>query len=679
VQFVGRDPLTWDGISFFADRLRPFATLGHTNNLGAYLVLTVPLVAAFTHRAVHQRRWLAALTTAALGVCGGTVAFLTLSRAAWAGLGVGLTVLVVGWLATAAKRAALVVGGAAGVCLVLAAGGSALGWFGKSFGDMVYLRMASIGDGAGHSETWRAAWEMFRERPVTGNGLDTFRLGFGRHRTPDFYRLEGDTSPTKAHNEFLHVLATQGALGAVAVFVLLAGLALGGWRAWRRCAPCDRPLVAAVLASLAGFLVTTLTGYCVVGCGGLVVCCAALLSRWQEAAAPEGAGDAASGLRHWPLAAAALVVPLFAVNMGLENLALCVALGGCGVAFAFPLTVGLIPRGSQCGAAARTAGEQPVRWLPDAGLAAVALVAVVVNVWWPLRAGLACGRGDRLLADDPAAARHHYERAAAADPDCDRYLVKLSATAQLCARQSADPADQRRDREQGRRYLERALALVPADPDHHANLARLLDEAAYCDPSQPRLGPAEWDRAMQMDPNNITFLGEAARGAVAVGGLDRARRLARRGLDLYPDDGFLAAQLGACSLAEGRLAEAAQWYETAVHADWGGNVEDQARAYAALATCHLGLGNCGYARDLAGTAGWLYPGWPTAAWLQGQALERLGDGENALQSYRAVLVLEPHHAGAAAGMRRLEMTRAAYPLSDASQKRTGADASAKRR
>src|SRR5205807_364295 len=46
VQLAGLDPVTWDNLSLFAGRFRPFSTLGHPNFLAAYLVLAVPLTAA---------------------------------------------------------------------------------------------------------------------------------------------------------------------------------------------------------------------------------------------------------------------------------------------------------------------------------------------------------------------------------------------------------------------------------------------------------------------------------------------------------------------------------------------------------------------------------------------------------------------------------------------------------
>ncbi len=656
LQIAGYDPIAWDGVSQFAGHTRPFATLAHANNLGAYLVLTIPLVAAFAHRAFQERRWFAALTTSILGVVAAGVVFVTLSRAAWAGLGIALTLLVAGWVISSARRGGLVIAGTALLCLVVGVGGTLLGWFGPSFDDSVRERLAHVDDGSGRWEIWRAAAEMVREHPLTGTGLDTFRLSFGAHRTTAYWHQEGDTTPARAHNEVLHVLATQGSLGGIAVLVLLGGLGVCGLRAWRRAGPTDRPLVTAVLAGLAGFLVTELTGFTVVGCGGLVVCCSALLSRWQEAngsLAPTVSGGRLWG--RWPLVAAAFVGLLYLVNMGWGHVLLCLGLGCCGLPFAFPLcqdaeTAGAgrtVPVGG-CG------GVGVWGWVFHLGLGAAIVALTVGNVWYPFEASWACACGDRLLDDDPTAARSHFERAVAWDPSGDLYRVKLSAALQLCARQASSSAEQLRDRKLAREQLEQAVALVPMDAYHHANLAKLLDDTAYADPVKREPGRDEWDRALQMDQNNIVFIAEAARGALALGEWDRARHLAGKGQELYPDHPLFGAQLAAGALAQGRLTEAAQRYQAVIHADWHGDVEDEARAYAALATCHLGLGHAEYGRDLARHAFALQPQWPTAALLLAQALERLGDSAAAYRTYQQVLAIAPRDPTALAALQRLE-------------------------
>jgi O-antigen ligase/tetratricopeptide (TPR) repeat protein len=657
VQIAGLDPIAWDGVSTFAAHIRPFASLAHANNLGAYLVMAIPFVVVFGRRAVQQRRWHVAAATTLLGFVAAGVVFVTLSRGAWLGLGVCLAVLVVGALFTKAWPTAVTLGGTVLLCTALGVFGTVSGWFGESFRDSVCERVVRVEDGSGRWQIWQSGWETFREHPVTGSGLDTFRLAFGPHRTGNYWRFEGDSTPGKAHNEFLHILATQGSLGGVAVLLLLGGLGVGAVRAWRICGPENRPLVTAVSASLAGFLVTNLTGFTVVSCGGLFVCCAALLSRWQEAAsAPAAESSVPWGLRRWPLLAGVLVVLLYAVNMGLNTFWVCAALGGCGVGFTWPLIRGSTSRSE--GRAAPTislpAAPNRVGWLPRPAIAVATLALIVYTVWCPLAASLACAQGDRLLAENPQAARTHYERAVAWDSDRDVYHVKLNAAEQLCAREAASFTEQQNHFKQAREQMDQALALVPADPYHWANLARLLGEPDYRDPDNRRLAAAAWDRALEMDPKNIVFIAEAARHALGVGDRARARRLANHGVELYPDYAHFYAELGACSLADGRLTEAAQFLEISIHTDWHGNADDEARAYATLATCHLAMGHFEYARDLAKHSSALQPRWPTAALLLAEAQEGLGEYDNAYRTYQRVLTIAPQHPAAIAGMERLE-------------------------
>src|SRR5207247_617159 len=113
------------------------------------------------------------------------------------------------------------------------------------------------------------------ERPVLGTGPDTFQLVFGRHRGVAQMLSEWDTTPTRAHNEPIHILATQGIVGIVAIALLLAGLVQAGLRAWRQGPAEDRGLIAALAAGLAGFGVHSLFSFTVLGYGTLFVTLAA--------------------------------------------------------------------------------------------------------------------------------------------------------------------------------------------------------------------------------------------------------------------------------------------------------------------------------------------------------------------------------------------------------------------
>jgi O-antigen ligase len=67
---------------------------------------------------------------------------------------------------------------------------------------------------------WLSGIEMFRERPVLGFGLSTFRDAYSQFRRKDYRTLDGNVqdliTPEAAHNEYLNVAATQGLFGFIA-------------------------------------------------------------------------------------------------------------------------------------------------------------------------------------------------------------------------------------------------------------------------------------------------------------------------------------------------------------------------------------------------------------------------------------------------------------------------------
>jgi tetratricopeptide (TPR) repeat protein len=523
---------------------------------------------------------------------------------------------------------------------------------------------------------WRAAWELFCDRPVCGWGLDAFRLAFGARRPADYEPAEWNSTPTRAHNELLHVLATQGLLGGAAVLVLLAGLARAARRAWRAAAPEDRPFLAALLASLAGFAVQDLFGFTVAGCGTLFCTGAALLSRWGSPRDPsETTGAAAAGAR-WTWAGGlpaggAVALLVFALNAGVGAWPVCLALGAAGAV----VTLAVLrleagpPRlripGRRLRISGQSAREPPParlglkgRLLLHLGIGAASAAALGAWVVRPYRAGLACHAGDLLVQDDPRAALASYERAVALDPGSAHCWTRLSGAAQLAARRAPTAAEQQGDLRRARAALDRAVALVPADPFHHANRGRLLGELACRGLTPPAEALAEWEAALAGDPCNALFLAEAARTALALGDYARARRYATRGLALYPRFPLLRAQLGACAFAEGRLAEAAAVLGAASDADWGADGEGLARALATRAAVHLGLRQFDRARQDALAALVHQPLWPPGHFLLAQALQGLGQRQAACAAYRCVLTLSP---GDARALRALRQLRAPAP------------------
>jgi O-antigen ligase/tetratricopeptide (TPR) repeat protein len=595
VQWLGLDPLSWEGLSVFAGHRRPFSTLGHPNFLGAYLALALPLIAFFALRAFADRGYLAGILLVGLGLTSVGVLVLTFSRAAWLAAGCAWAVLVVGWFLAGRRRAAAVLvglGAVVGAAFLVVAFTHTLD---DRLGISLRERLIHLDSGAGRWEMWQAAWALFRERPWVGWGPDAFRLAFGLERPAAYVLVEWDAAPTRAHNVLLHTLVTQGALGGVALALLVFGLVKAAVRAW----PADRPLTATVFAAVVGFVVQSAFGYTVAGCGVLFFTLAGFLSAW---APRKSEGGRRKEEEEQPSSSSFLLL---------------------------------------------TSSFRRV----VAG--ALALILVNLFVVTPFRARLAQGEGERLLPDRPADAHEALERSLELDPDWAPAWVQLSAAGQYEARQAADPVRKKGHYDRARLALERAIALVPVSPHLHASLGRLLGEMATQGLASPSQALAEWETALAGDPRNPTFLAEAARTALAVNRPQRARAYARRGESLYPGTGLFSSLLGAAALRDGRLDEARHLLERSLHEDWRGDPEELGRAHALLATTHLRRGEFVLASQAAWRARDRRPDWPLAQYLLAQAAQALGDRAGAVREYRRLLELAPGHPAAVQALRQL--------------------------
>lgn len=218
---------TWDlqGVSRVSS-IYPSATA-----LSLYLSRIVPIaicLVLFLPRG--PRRWGYALLLAPLGL--GLI--LTWARGAWLGVAVGVL-------------AVLLLGRSRKITIPLAVA-TALGVVLLQFG-----RTDSAGSAVSRLNIWSAAWQVIRDHPLFGIGLDQFLyLDRKEYPIPDS-RFMAIAHP---HNLILDVWLRLGLLGLAVFAWLLIGAYRLLWQAWRRLAPSpDRALVLALIASLTAFLV----------------------------------------------------------------------------------------------------------------------------------------------------------------------------------------------------------------------------------------------------------------------------------------------------------------------------------------------------------------------------------------------------------------------------------------
>src|SRR5262249_26784276 len=147
---------------------------------------------------------------------------LCLSRGAWLALACTLVILGAGGFLRVVRSGRVLALALPSLATVVILGG--LCWAMPTLRQTVVERVRHLSAPAGREHLWQASLRLFRDRPVLGWGLDAYGLAFPRQRTAAYAQSEWNVTPTKAHNEFLQILATEGLVGAAAVLVLMAGL-----------------------------------------------------------------------------------------------------------------------------------------------------------------------------------------------------------------------------------------------------------------------------------------------------------------------------------------------------------------------------------------------------------------------------------------------------------------------
>ncbi|HVG77389.1 MAG TPA: O-antigen ligase family protein [Patescibacteria group bacterium] len=665
VQVVGLDPILYARTSGLAGLVRPFATMGHPNFLSAFLVGAIPLVVYALVRALRAGQRVTAAVMGAIVIVAGAATAASVSRGAWLALAAAIIVLAAGAHAIGERRlagAVVIVSGGAVVGLAVLAIALPSG---RGFATLASLaqRVRQFGESASRQHIWQAAWDIFRDHPLVGAGLDTLQIAFADKRTVAYWNLEWNGSPTRAHNEALNILATQGLLGGLAVLVLVAGVVIAT-RSARRVAE-DRLLVVALLAGLVAFGVQDLFSFTVAGCGTLAVTQAALLSRL--AAGPStGRSDGAVSLVTGLAIASVVAVVIFASNVPPEllldeprrlfgGLIILIAFLVVAVAVFVLEQHGRPPlfQGTSSGPAVARPRRTIGRTVALAARGILGAVALVLLVFRPVAAARAAQQGILLTPSEPARAVQRLERAVALDPVNELYWVKLGAAAQAYARTVREAPTRRSALQQAHAAFMRAAQLSPANSYNHANVGRVLADLAQVGDGSPGAAFAAFDRALQIDPNNAYFYADAANAAMVLGDFERAREYAERGSKLYPRFALTRALLGHIALARRQPAEAVEPLQQAVSGDWHGAERLRVAAASNLAAAYLELGRPVEAEAAARVAIERAPNFADARFNRGRALERLGRRAEAVEEYRRALTDQPDHLPARQALRAL--------------------------
>ncbi len=620
VQFGGADPVQWTRTHEILGLARVFGSLGNPNFLGALMAMALPLALGLGLRAWGRRQsGRAALLFASALVC--ALALLaSFSRGAWLAGVAALATWVLGQVLVAGRpqaRRRLVLA-TLGVALVaLLAGSVAVARVprARAAGQAMLARLElSLTPGTRERPVgglaleqdprlalWRAALRMFRDRPLTGVGLDAFQLAFQRYRELAIWEVEGNRTPGKAHNELLHTLATQGLPGGLALALLVVGSGLALRRAYAA-QPDESAALVGMAAALVAFLTQALFSFTVTGCGTLALALLALL--------------AALGRRREAPTSPAPVSPATPAR-------------------AFALSLG------------------------QAGVAALGVLLLWVLVARPLQADFAAQRGVIARAVQAGLALPEFAEAVRLAPGRDLYWTQLGVARYDLASALPDPLARASQYAAARQAFERAVTLTPANGYTWGGLGRVLIEQARLSPPGASFGEAwaAFDRALALDPRNPYWPVEAGRYALAAGDLTRTRAWAQRSLDLHPRYGPAACLLHNVDLQDalpllgagtreqiqavfgpiaGELRDAAthlRWYD-----------ENQARAVCGsqAGAALVAAGRLEEARGVAELATHVDPDFADAHYNLGKVYEMLND-PRADAEFRLALRLRPGH------------------------------------
>ena len=247
---------------FFREITPPRSTFGNANFFAAYLVLVFPLTLTLFIRSIFcelRKNWLRILLLGILLPMMVLSLFLTSSRGAWLGLGIGLISLVwlgclrvsLRWIATRLIPVFLT------FILILSA----------------FLAPRLLEKGFVKEELekgtlglriliWEGTARMIAAHPFLGSGTGSFQVAYPQYRIPEYFgNPHAVDSTAHAHNEFLEIAAETGILGLGAfLWILVVFFRKGTDIVRREDNGYKRGLAMGLVSGVAGLLATNLFG-----------------------------------------------------------------------------------------------------------------------------------------------------------------------------------------------------------------------------------------------------------------------------------------------------------------------------------------------------------------------------------------------------------------------------------
>ncbi|MBI2453205.1 O-antigen ligase family protein [Candidatus Peregrinibacteria bacterium] len=224
-QKIVGDPQRWS-----QDPLkRVFGTLGHSNHFGAYLAFNAMLGLSFIFT---TKKWWQRAVLLVMFVTMVAALLASASRGALGAFLVGILVFGIFFLRMnwqKIKKVSIVIIIVISVLFIgafflrkpLIEKASNLTLVKRTIENIQYIRQGNIPD---RISWWLSSFEMFKDRPILGQGLSTYKDVFNAYRRTDYrvpYDIQDEITPESAHMEYINTLATQGVVGLLTYLMMI--------------------------------------------------------------------------------------------------------------------------------------------------------------------------------------------------------------------------------------------------------------------------------------------------------------------------------------------------------------------------------------------------------------------------------------------------------------------------
>ncbi len=275
-QHFGFDFIPWNPES--VNSTREFASMGNPNFLSAYLAMSVPLFLTFFLKsqfvsekepgAFETKPWVLASTGLLIMGFG---LFCTASRGGFLGAlaGFGLWLLLLLGQKERRNKCLQKFSEIPGSFLYVFSFGIVISLFslfsfGHSFLDRLWVSLTHAGESLAVSRLhiWRPALEFIKANPVSGTGLDTFKIAFPFYSGIEFNLIDGMfMSSRMAHNEILQITATSGLLGLISYLGVLMAFIGMWWKSFRYAGPSGQWVLIGILSSALAYHIQNLFSF----------------------------------------------------------------------------------------------------------------------------------------------------------------------------------------------------------------------------------------------------------------------------------------------------------------------------------------------------------------------------------------------------------------------------------